>query len=183
MADDDRPKRSWREIDQMRDRSAQRREAPAARGGGGQGSAVRSQSHRALLDRLFTSGAIGEYVKQRNEQTAVPGEAEADAPGRPSRRALGQAVLGASTRPERLTAIDAYLDVYGYPSEYELLTFFLQHPDREVQERTLATLEARLALEKPKHGRTLVAELRNLAELGDWPELRDRAEALIRKLV
>jgi hypothetical protein len=185
MSDDDRPRKSWREIDRGRDGSQHRREAPARTGGQprrGGVAAAQSQSHKALLDKLFTTGAIADYVKQRNAQTALPGEAEAE-PSGPSRRALGQAVLDATSRPARIQAVDAYVDAFGYAADYEHLTAFLQHPDREVQEQTLAALESKLALEKPKHGRTLVAELRSLAELGDWPDLRARAEALVRRLI
>jgi hypothetical protein len=184
MSDDDRPRKSWRDIDRGRDQSQHRREERPAAGAGRPrrgGGDAQSHSHKALLDKLFTSGAISEYVKQRNAQTALPGDAEADASG-PSRRALGQAVLDAPGRPERIAALDAFHAAFGVPADYELLTAFLQHPDREVQEETLAAIEKRLAVEKPKHGRTLVAELRSLADLGDWPDLRARAEALVRRL-
>src|SRR5262249_4957808 len=97
MPDDDRPQKSWREIDSKRDRSQQRspgeRRDDSAFGGGRKGE-QRQKTYRSQLDRLFESGGIGKLVaeqeKQKQEELAQkmgmrpPTPAATDKPAQPA---------------------------------------------------------------------------------------------------
>src|SRR5262245_41000815 len=71
MPDDDRPKKSWREIDAKRDRSQQRgpseKRSDSPFGGGKKGE-QRQKTYRSQLDRLFESGGIGKLVAEQEKQ-------------------------------------------------------------------------------------------------------------------
>src|SRR5215471_19330412 len=71
MPDDDRPKKSWREIDAKRDRSQQRgpseRRSDSPFGGGKKGE-QRQKTYRAQLDRLFESGGISKLIADAEKQ-------------------------------------------------------------------------------------------------------------------
>ena len=83
MRDDRKRKRSWREIDRKKDRSAHRQDEPAPGKRPKRGAASASRSHRSTLDQLFDSGKIGELVQQRDAETGT----RATSTG-PSRRKL-----------------------------------------------------------------------------------------------
>jgi hypothetical protein len=168
-------KKSWKEIDQQRDRSAHRREQPGAAGRKRGGDP--SRGHRAALDQLFDSGQISELVRQRDEQTGV----QADAAG-PSRRKLSEQIQQAPDRDAKIAAIDAYLAAFSLPRDYDTLAHLLDHPDDEIVEQTLERLAEQLAEQKPRRPRTLVAQLRSVAELNEWGRLRKKAQALLDQL-
>jgi hypothetical protein len=169
-------KKSWKEIDQQRDKSAHRREERKPSSSGRRGGDP-SRSHRANLDKLFDSGQISELVKQRDAQTGV----QADAAG-PSRRKLEARILEAADRESKVAAIDAYLAAFSLPRDFDTVAHVLDHPDDEIVEQTLEHLEAMLEQDKPRRPRTLVAKLKGVAELNEWGRLRKKAQALLDKL-
>jgi hypothetical protein len=178
MSDDDRPRRkkSWREIDRQKDRSAHRKEEPKP-GPGRRRGGDPSRSHRAALDHLFDSGKIGELVQQRDAATGVsPDEAG------PSRRKLSQQIEEAATRDAKIAAIDRYLETFSLPKDFDTLAQMLDHPDPDVVTSVLEQVEILLEDEKPRRPRTLIAQLKSVAELSEWGKLRKRATALLARL-
>jgi hypothetical protein len=98
MADDrdrPRPKKSWREVDQMRgkSRSGERDRDPAPRPGSP--AAVAQKSYRAALERAFESGTLAELARtlSRPEEPRAPRPAPAEAP--PPAPAAGDAAAPA----------------------------------------------------------------------------------------
>ncbi len=139
---DERRRRSWREIDRMRDGSGQRRNERKPRG---QAAEARSrhatQAYLKQLDGLFAKdrgGAEGERLAQAVRQAhGTPGLAEACA---------------------------AYRDAVGFPGDPELASLFLDSGDRELVAGALAALAEAHAREPVTLGAGLRSQLRLLAE-------------------
>lgn len=182
---DDKPKKSWREIDAQRDRN--QRGGPPREGGAGGGKRAdrASKQYRAALDALFDKGNKEGFQRVaealgKAEPAAKGGAApEADDEGR---RALHQKVVAAIGKSEVTRALDRYLAKYPLPDDWELLEQALDHEDPARVEEALARAEALIAREKPRRARTLIGKLRFLEEAGDSPELGARAAALRSKL-
>src|SRR5687768_707422 len=72
----DRPKKSWSEIDKMRDKSSHRRDE---RPGGSQKRLESSQAYRSYksqLDKIFDGGGLPDALKSKLEETGVGAEAK-----------------------------------------------------------------------------------------------------------
>src|SRR5438105_1233331 len=70
MGDRDRPKKSWRELDQTRDRG---RTAERPRDGRSpQKDAQASRQHRAALDALFAKGELGKFADKLAPAARTP---------------------------------------------------------------------------------------------------------------
>jgi hypothetical protein len=177
MSDDRKRKRSWREIDRNKDRSAHRQESPGGTRGP-KGQAAASRSHRSALDRLFYSGKVGELVKQRDQETGVT----AEDPDGPSRRSLIQQIEQATDKDAKFAAIDKYLERFSLPADFDVLSHMLDHPDPDVVGNALDRIEALVETDKPRRARTLIAQLKTLQDLSEWGKLRRRAGALLEKL-
>lgn len=173
-------KKSWREIDRQKDRSAHRREEPAAGGRPRRSPVSQSRSHRAALDRLFDSGDIGEIVRKK-EASQAAADATESAQG-PSRRQLQQAIEKATDRDERISAMDAYLRAYSLVGDFALLGLMLEHPDPDVVHQAMDLLEELLKREKPRRAGVLRAALRQIEDLGEVAALRRRATELLERL-
>lgn len=91
-------------------------------------------------------------------------------------------MLDAPDKKAKLAAIDAYLAAFPSVRDFEVLAHVLDHPDDEVVEDALAQIEALLEQEAPRRPRTLIAQLKTVAELNEWGRLRKRAKALLEKL-
>lgn len=178
MSDDRKRKRSWREIDRNKDRSDHRREPGTGHPRGPKGQAAASRSHRSALDRLFNSGKVGELVKKRDLDTGVA----AEDPDGSSRRSLTEQIEQATDKDSKIAAIDAYLEQFSLPADFDVLSHLLDHPDPDVVGEALDKIEALLDLEKPRRARTLIAQLKTLQDLSEWGKLRRRASALLDKL-
>ncbi len=178
MSDDRKRKRSWREIDRNKDRSDHRQESGSGQPRGAKGQAAASRSHRSALDQLFNSGKVGDLVKKRDLETGVA----ADDPDAPSRRKLTERINQASDRDSKVAAIDAYLEKFSLPADFDVLSQILDHPDPDVVGETLDKIETLLEIDKPRRARTLIAQLKTLQDLSEWGKLRRRATALLDKL-
>ncbi len=178
MSDDRKRKRSWREIDRNKDRSDHRPESGAGHKRGPREKASASRSHRSALDQLFNSGKVGDLVKKRDLETGIT----ADDPDAPSRRKLTEKISQAPDKDSKVAAIDAYLEKYALPADFDVLSLLLDHPDPDVVGNTLDKIEALLEIDKPRRARTLIAQLKTLQDLSEWGKLRRRATALLDKL-
>jgi hypothetical protein len=167
--DDERPKRSWREIDRMREHKSDRStssKAPAR---------LRNQkSYRAALDRLFDSGKIGALVKA----SEPPVDSAADAP----RLKLLKAVKEAEGRDAITVAVDAYLETHSLPEDFEVLTKVLEHRDKRRQREALTSLMALADQQKPRRAGGLLGQLRLLRDISDEPDIVELATSLIDRL-
>jgi hypothetical protein len=174
MSDDERPRKSWRDIDKMRDRSAHRHDerAPGAERKRGPGS---QKSYRAALDRLFETGKIAELVEQR-----APGSTP-DA-GETRIKLLGR-IEKAIDRDSICGEVDAYLaQFHELPDELEILGKVLEHRDPELQRRAMEAIARLLEHEQPKRRRTMVAQLKIIRDAGYDKEMVALATSLLQRL-
>lgn len=155
---DERPRRSWAEIDRLRDSPRARRDSRTARDP--------ADPHRAR-------DAAQQYLKKLDQQLFAKrpqggGEAER----------LAAAVRGALGTPALTDACRAYLDAAGPPADPTLLAAFLDARERSVQRAALEALRAGLAAGRLALTGGLRAQLRTLAE-GLDDELAEAAESAL----
>ncbi len=154
--DRERPRRSWREIDQRRD-GAQRRDEPRPRGPRAEARSKRAtEQYLKQLDGLFSQ---------------APGGAEGEK--------LGVAVREAHGSSELTAACAAYREALGDPRDAALAALFLDAEDLETVRSGLRGLVAAREsgeLDGPSAG--LRSQLRMLAEHAD-DEVAELAEALL----
>lgn len=175
MSDDDRPRRSWREIDRNKDRSAHRQEErpePGQRRGG----ARQKRSYRAALDRLFETGKIADLVEQK---TGEKGKGD-DSDNRI--KALAK-IRDAGDRDEVTRLVDAYLQKFDeLPDDLELLGRVLEHRNPTWQLEAMERIDRLLETEQPKRTRAMLGQLKMIRDIGDDPELVQLAKKLIARL-
>ena len=159
MEDDDRPKRSWSEIDRMRDGKVPRDE--------------RRPKGRAAEARA--RGATDQYLKKLDETLFAAGGR-----GGSSGDALGKAVFDARGSAEFDGCCRAYLDEIGPPADAALISAFLDARDKAIRVEALRALGAQIdAGLEPERG--LRNQVRALAdELDDT--LAEAAEDVLAKL-
>lgn len=139
---DERPRRSWREIDQARDGTRHGQAERRPRGAAAEARSRQATQHYLKeADRLFAGG---------------PGGAEGE------KRA--QALRDAHGKPGLSEACVAYRDAVGYPHEPALASIFLDCGQREL---VLGAMEALLEQPPEELPAGLRSQLRLLAEDAD----------------
>jgi hypothetical protein len=139
---DERPRRSWREIDQARDGTRHGQPDPRPRGAAAEArSRQATRQYLKEADRLFAGGHGG-----------ARGEA------------FAQALRDAHGTPALADTCDAYRDALGYPSDPALASIFL---DSARHDLVLGALEALLADPPEALPAGLRSQLRGLAEDAD----------------
>jgi len=130
VTDDDhpRPKRSWREIDKMRDRGGSPRRDQRDRD-----SFERSTGYtkyKTNLERLFSSGApLPDHLKGKAGEGDEAGDEE-------------RKKLFAIEDPKAFyAAATEYLKAHEFPNDPRLLDRLLGHPDEDTVEKALGRLE------------------------------------------
>jgi hypothetical protein len=174
MSDEERPRKSWREIDKARDHSAHRREERAAgaterkRGPGSQ------KSYRAALDRLFETGKIAQLVD---------GPGASEDPESESRIRMLSRIEKAMDRESICREVDAYLAKFGeLPDDLEILGKVLEHRDAERQRQAMERIDRLLDGAKPKRSRAMVAQLKIIRDLAYDKEMVQLASKLLGRL-
>ena len=180
--DDDgesRPKRSWREIDKMRDKSSGGRSSGAARSTAQQDRLERSQAYRqykANLDKFFSgTGSAPEGLKGLLDPT---GEKSA-------RTKAIEEIQKASAEDRRRWAelVKAFVETHELPEDPFLLTEFLGHPREAVAAKALGRLAGLVEEGRIKKvPASLDQQLRSLELTADDDEVKADARALREKL-
>lgn len=157
---DERPKLSWREIDQRRDGARRGGDAP--------------REPRGEKARGRAKAATQRYLKQLDDTLFGAARGKPDS----AEVRLAEAVLDARGTPELAASCRAFRESQGIPSDPPLVAAFLDSRDRELVVPTLAQL-----LEKAEVGGfELSAGLRSqLRLLVDDPddEIAETAEAIL----
>lgn len=155
---DERPKRSWAEIDRLRDRPRARRD---------------ERGSRAPADSALGRAAAQQYLKKLDRNLFAKGGSG----GAESER-LAAAVRAALGTPALTDACRAYLEALGPPRDAALLAAFLDARDRGLQGAALDALRAERVAGRLELTAGLRAQLRSLAE-GLDDELAEAAEAAL----
>jgi hypothetical protein len=150
---DERPRKSWREIDRARDGTAHGGAERRPRG-----AAAEARSRQAT--KQYLEKAEGLFASDRG---GAAGEA------------LARAIRDAHGTPDLPAACAAYRDALGYPSDPGLAAIFL---DSEQRELVVGTLEALAARPPDAWPAGLRSQLRLLAEHAD-DEIAGAAEDLL----
>ena len=179
MSDDKkRKKRSWREIDNAKDRSAHRRlerpgTTPDARAG------RTSKTYKAELDRFFDHGKASHRIKGLIKTGGVP-ETKSE-PEDQKRLELIRAIRASETFDGFVSAVDSLRKDYDLPDDIDILTRVLEHPsDQAIQDavKRLLDLSLRMSLAQTK---AIVMRLNSIEHATEEPktlalmrELRDK---------
>lgn len=175
--DDDRPRKSWREIDRARGKSAH---TSSDKPDFARERLERSQAYREYksnLDKFFEGGA-----------TAAPDGLKAllDPTGEKSARAKAiEAIQKASAEDRKKWSelVKAFVEEHELPPDPYLLTEFLGHPRERVADKALARIEGLVEEgQLKKVPPSLDQQLRSLELTADDEELRERAKVLREKL-
>lgn len=158
---DERPRRSWREIDRMRDRPRER----ASGQGQPRGPAAEARARDATR----------QYLKQMQD------ELFAEHPAGREGEALARAVRDAHGTPGLADACRAYLEALGPPRDAGLISAFLDARDAEVVVTMLRALEDAVANHGFQAGTGLRGQLRMLAD-GLDDAAAEAAEAVLARL-
>ncbi|MCS6912469.1 MAG: hypothetical protein RMK29_10865 [Myxococcales bacterium] len=197
MSKEDRPRRSWRDIDRARDGAAGMRAAGPTR----EREEERAQKqYRAALEEAFERGELGKLAEklasppirlaaEPQPAAEVTPPPEPPAPPPPVRRkaddraTLRKKVLEAVGRHDITRAVERYLERFPMPDDHEFLEQVLEHEQEgrvmEAIRHIDALLDERVL---PRRSRALCGKLRYLAETSPSDPLREMAERLLRRL-
>lgn len=175
--DDDRPRKSWREIDQMRGRS---RHTSGDRPDPSREKLERSQAYREYKSNLdkFFDGGVG----------AAPEGLKAllDPTGQKSARTKAiEEIQQASAEDRRKWAdlVRAFVEEHELPPDAYLLTEFLGHPRERVAAKVLARLTEMIDEDQIKKlPPSLDQQLRSLELTSDDDDLKESARSLREKI-
>ena len=168
---DDRPKRSWSEIDKMRDgkrsssgsRPAEREKLD--RSGG-------YSRYKSAADAFFSGNLLPDPLREKVDPTGE-GKARQDALKK---------VKDAEDFKTFAALSKEYIEKYDLPEDPYLLDRLLGHPNDEIVLRTLARLTALLASAALKAPKSLPQRLKSLELGSDNAEVQDLAKSLALKL-
>jgi hypothetical protein len=161
----DRPKKSWREIDKMRDRS--RHTSSSGKPQNAPRERDRSKQARSALDRAFSDGLVSELVA-RKEGGSLPEDSS-------KRPALLKKIRISESRAEVNAAIDELLSGGDFPDDWDVLVRALDHGKAEVVRRALERIDQLLARERPPRRAALLQRVIGLADTSDDDDVRDLA--------
>ena len=175
---DDRPRRSWSEIDKMRDGSRSAGNRGGGRGGVSKKGELRGQAaerYKAQLNSIFSGGGVPDEI-MRN----APG---LEGLGKTEGHERLDAVRKATSPKDIQKAVDALLAEQDLPREPDVLIKVLAHPRARGAEQALnKLLEYIEASGKPENARLFKTKLQTLkltADDDDVSELCDKILPLL----
>lgn len=179
MANDfEKPKRSWREIDQRKDQSAHRKNNQS---GGNPFKQSRAQNasklYKSQLDSFFDGD--GKAPAGLKEKFA----ALDDSPEGKERKAAAKKILDAKSSLAKTRATKEYLKKWELPPDYTVLCEVLACSDDELQEQALDEIEKMFdANRAPKRASILEQRLKSIISLGDDEDVLEKTELLLKRL-
>lgn len=170
----DKPKKSWREIDQSKDKNRTRSETPGGGGSRAQRSAAYS-SYKTQLNKLFDGGGLPALVAERlgDQHVAAPAQ---------TRKAAASAICAAKTPKAVRAALEAYDAAHGFPEDEEVLAKLLDMSDEILVLQALQVVEKLADAGSLKRGASLKARIKTAQLTLDDPDIRETARRLLTKL-
>lgn len=165
---DDRPKKSWREIDKARDgkRSSSSDSPPGERA-----KLERSTGYsryKSAADQFFSGNLLPDALREKVDPT---GEGKA-------RQDLLRKVKDAEDFRAFAQVSKEYVDKYGLPEDPYLLDRLLSHPNEGIVLKTLERFGELLRAGEMKPPKSLSERLKSLELGSDSGEIQDAAKAL-----
>jgi len=182
----ERTRKSWREIDQVRDGSAHRRQRERDREREATARAnAAAKAHRSALEALFAPKAVVDdkpAMPKTVPRLVLPPNPEADPRNAERRQLLGK-FLAATGTASISKAANAFLAAgFVFPEDQETHVQMLEHTDEQLVSDSIAKLASILAGELPKRRPIIEQRLRRIEEQADTNGTREAAAALRRML-
>jgi hypothetical protein len=182
---DDRPKKSWREIDQAREKGTGREPRGDRSGERLQGSQA-YRSYKTQLNKLFDGGALPEALKG-GAGGFPPGMKErlgdaAVVPDVKKRKDAAASIVAATKPKDFKAAMQAYIDAHGFPEEEEVLAKVLDSTDEGWVLQAIETATRLHGEGALKRGASLKVRLKTVQLSIDDPDIVQAAKALLAKL-
>ncbi len=178
--DDEKPKRSWRDVDRNKDRSKHRQEdRPPIRDARRQARAdSASKVYRSKLDAFFDGD--GKAPAQVKGKLAALDETSAE--GRERQAALDE-IKAAGTSMATAKAARRYLERWKLPPDHDVLVQVVGSAEEEHQQLALEQIAELLARGRvPRRTAVLEQRLRRIIDLGEEPDITALAEAVLKQL-
>ena len=170
---DDRPKKSWREIDQAREHGGARREPNRSQA---RPNSQAYRSYKTQLGKLFDGGIVPPTIAQSLGTTTSGG-------GQSNQRATAAKAIVEAAAPKALqAALHAYNESFGFPQDEPVLLKLLDSSDEAVVGQAVAGLAALQGRGALKRAAATKARLKTVEVTHDHRELRAAAKALAAKL-
>lgn len=173
--DDDRPKRSWREIDAGRNKSAHH-------SGGARDKPDRmanSQAYRnykTQLNKLFDGATeLPDALKEKLQDSTMVAAAQ-------EKKAASSALESALSPRKLRKAFKAYRAAYGFPDDPVLLNKLLESDDEDLLLETMEVIDRLFTAGELKVGSAMKARIKSAMILVDAPELQSFGNTLLNKV-
>jgi hypothetical protein len=176
-SDDDRPRRSWREIDRMRDKGFSRSRAREERSQERLSRSPVYEQYKAKVSKMLSGEEVPDAIREKLD----PG-GELKARDELIRRIKKEA---SENRKAWIEAVAEYVSRFEMPDDAYLLVEWLDHPRDGVVEKSLARLEELAAagqLTGNKCPKSIDQRLRSLELMGSDPDVQAKARALRERL-
>jgi hypothetical protein len=170
---DDRPKRSWSEIDKMRD--GKRSSSRSSDGGGNRSQLERSGTYsryKSAADKFFSGELIPDALREKVDPTGE-GKARQDALKK---------LKDADDFKQFVQLAKEYVAAHGMPEDPYLLDRLLSHPSDDIVLKALNRITELVAAGEFKVPKSLGQRLKSLELSSDSPDVQDTAKALEKEL-
>ena len=172
--DDDRPKKSFSELDKMRQNK--RHGGQDSRGPGKLERTQAYKNYKTQLNKLFDgTGELPEALKSKLEDAGVAEAAK-------ERQEAAQKVLEALSPRKLRKAFKAYRADYGFPDDEPMLNKLLESDDEDLLVEVLETMDRLLSEGLFKGGPALKARIQSAQILVDDPAVKKAGDQLIAKI-
>ena len=176
MSDDTKRKRSWREIDSMRDKSAHRRvERPGTEPSRRRGN----KSYKSELDQLFDKGVASSRIQSVMKEMGQTTGAEEQ---NPEKTKLVRQIRQADTFDQFVGAVNELRKEHSLPNDANILTRVLEHPDIDVVCDALERLADMVGRLKLTDIKAISARLDTLESISDDPQVENLIGTLRKKM-
>lgn len=170
MSDD---KKSWRDVDRGRDKSAHRDHRGPSRGGPAQRVESATAAYKRKLSKFFDEGVVPEHLKEQLGGDEPPSE----------RQTLIRAIRQSESGRPLVKAVDAFLASYEMFDDMELLLRVLEHPKDPVLLQAIERIEAHVESGQAVPRKDLYRRRLEGLEFSSFdPRVQRRAQALAAKL-
>ena len=177
--DDDRPRKSWREIDRQKDRSKHRQEEKTPLSPQRKARAdSASKAYKSKLNAFFDGqGSAPKQIKGRLI------ELEDSSPEGQARIAALKAIKEAGTSSAADKAVAAYLEQWDLPPDYDVLSPVLTCSAEDYVNQAMDLIKTMLEEKRiPRRTELLAQRLHRVAALAEEPAIAAKANELMRIL-
>jgi hypothetical protein len=176
---DDRRERDWREIDRRKDKSKHRQpdrpQIPQHKQARAESA---SKVYKSKLDAFFDGdGKAPDHIKDKLSTL------DDASPEGKKRIAALKKIKEAGTSSAVDKAVDAYMASWELPPDHDVLAQVLMCSDEEHVDQALETIAELLSKNRPPRRKAILEQrLRRVINLGEDPDLADKAQDILKQL-